>query len=54
MTEYCMVRPEAQSRFRAALARGERPTLTRADFDPPPQPRGAFDAALSARISPQG
>jgi hypothetical protein len=34
---------------------GERPTLTRADFDPPPRPAGAFDAppeVLSERLSP--
>jgi hypothetical protein len=49
-----MVKPKSLSAFRDSLARGERPTLTRRDFDPPPRPAGAFDAALSERISQQG
>ena len=38
---FAMVSDKAKRAFAAAVARGERPTLTRADFDPPP--RGAFD-----------
>jgi hypothetical protein len=41
-TMYAMVSSKAQARFRAELAAGRRPRLTRDDFDPPP-PRGAFD-----------